>query len=43
MLSIITNKHDGMIVYTDVSKNVHIYMNVYKQTFYLEKSYKASL
>ena len=39
--------HYDMIVYTDVSKHLHIYkcvyMNVFKQTFYLERSYKASL
>jgi hypothetical protein len=43
---VITYKHDDMIVYTDVSKHVHIYkyvyMNVYKEAFYLE-SYKAFL
>ena len=38
---VITYKHDDMIVYTDVSKHVHIYKYVYKQNFYLERSYKT--
>ena len=47
MLSIITYTNDDMIVYTDVSKHVHlykyVYMNVYKQTFYFEISNTATI